>query len=119
MMPETENKPTIKIYCCDENAGNGLLYLIQGIEEEGIPWDLTAKPGPDAVALAFEACEASRLDVGLGLCGGQMVLHYNKLDPQKPLFSVARNAGEDPIRALGANAARLVKKIPFKPIDGR
>lgn len=50
--------------------------------------------------------------------GQSIVLHFNKLDREQPLYRIpARSLGL--ARVLGANAARLVKKLPLKPLDGR
>ena len=45
-----------------------------------------------------------------------VVLHFSKLERDQPLYrTFARQLGQ--VRVLGANAARLVKKLPLKPLD--
>ena len=57
--------------------------------------------------------------MGIGADGQELVLHYNKLEMAQPLFRISAQAGAAQARALGANAARLVKKLPLKALDGR
>lgn len=110
-------RPTIKIYI---SPGHGreetLRQLRYGMEEEAIPFEVITGTEQEAVALAWEASRASRLEVGLGLDHDLLVLHFGKLDRDKPLFKISARSPQTDVRALGANAARLVKKIPFKSL---
>lgn len=110
-------KPAIKIFYRqtgpEQPAFRQLLY---GIEEEGIPFELAEQEAGDAVELSYRACQESRLGVGLGVSGGSAALHYEKLDREKPLFRIGLDGASTGARALGANAARLVKQMPFKKI---
>lgn len=115
-IPEKYERPTIKIYRAPGWAQQTIRYLLEGIEEEGLPSEVEDCPGGDIFALAYEAAGASRLGVGIAADGQQVILHHDKLDQQKPLFCIPASAGVSTIRALGANAARLVKKMPFKSI---
>lgn len=114
MMPEKYDKPTIQIFKGPGGGEAALRLLAEGIEEEGLPWEVVSREGADATLLAFEASGASRLGVGIGIAGQDIVLHHDKLDPKKPLFKIRAGGAQETIRALGANAARLVKKMPFK-----
>ena len=115
-MPIEMTKPNIRVLISPDASQAALRQLAYGMEEEGIPWEQGTKEGMDALAMAWEAAQASRLEVGLGLDKQFAVLHYAKLDQSRPLYRVpARQAGQ--VRALGANAARLVKKLPLKPLD--
>ena len=76
------------------------------------------RPG-DALSLAWEAARSSRLEVGIGLDRQALVLHYSKLEREQPLFRIPADSGMETVRALGANAARLVKKLPLKALDRR
>lgn len=112
------SKPTVHILYSPNASERVLKELLYGLEEEGIPWETETKTGGDALALAWEAAQASRLGVGVGLDGQTVILHFNKLDREQPLYRIpARSMGL--VRVLGANAARLVKKLPLKPLDGR
>ena len=105
-------KPTVHVRCAEDTPQEVLRQLQYGMEEEGIPWEAAAGTG-DALSLAWEAARSSRLEVGIGLDRQALVLHYSKLEREQPLFRM------ETVRALGANAARLVKKLPLKALDRR
>lgn len=117
-MPQVEYvKPTIKLFYNEGQANAEVLKQISlGVEEEGIPLETVAYAVGSAFELALEASRESRLEVGLGADGRSAALHYAKLGEGDPLFAVATDAREEFLRALGANAARLVKRQPFKEI---
>jgi hypothetical protein len=52
----------------------------------------------------------------LGLDRDTLVLQFSKLKESEPLFQISARSPEWDVRAMGANAARLVKKLPFKPV---
>lgn len=115
-MPIEMTKPNVRVLMSPDASPAALRQLTYGMEEEGIPWEEDTREGMDALALSWEAAQASRLEVGLGLDRQFVVLHYSKLQQDQPLYRVpARQA--DQVRAIGANAARLVKKLPLKPLD--
>ena len=97
-------KPTVHVRCAEDTPQEVLRQLQYGMEEGGIPW---------------EAARSSRLEVGIGLDRQALVLHYSKLEREQPLFRIPANSGMETVRALGANAARLVKKLPLKALDRR
>lgn len=110
-------RPTIKIYVAPGYGREETLSQLRyGIEEEAIPFEVIPESGQGAVSLAWEASRASRLEVGLGLDNDLLVLHFGKLDRDKPVFQISARSPETDVRAMGANAARLVKKMPFKPL---
>lgn len=108
-------KPSVRILTAPDAPQAAVRQLTYGLEEEGIPWEQGEKAG-GALELAWEAAQKSRLEVGLGVDGRTVALHYAKLDREKPLYEVAARQA-DRVRVLGANAARLVKKLPLKPLD--
>ena len=115
-MPIEMSKPNVRVLMSPDASPAALRQLTYGMEEEGIPWEESSKQGMDALNLAWEAAQASRLEVGLGLDNQFVILHYSKLGQDQPLYCVpARQL--DKVRLLGANAARLVKKLPLKPLD--
>jgi hypothetical protein len=62
----------------------------------------------------------SPLNVGIGVDGakGTIVLHHRDLPADQPLFVLnLRQAGQDELRRLGINAARLVKSEPLVLTD--
>ena len=110
-------RPSIKVFTCyNHGREDALRQLLYGIEEEGIPYEVLTHSGSAAVTLAWAACRESRLEVGLGVDNEHLVLHFGKLEADKPLFIIPARAPEEEVRALGANAARLVKRLPFKPL---
>ena len=117
MRPVELERPTIKVFVkSDHGRKETLRQLVFGIEEEGIPCEVSEEAFPNAVSLAFQASQQSKLNVGLGLDRDTLVLHFNKLKENEPLFQISARSPEWDVRAIGANAARLVKRIPFKPL---
>jgi hypothetical protein len=107
--------PSIKLFVGSGfNSLENLQELLCGVEEEGVPCEVETAGEGGAVALAYRAAEASVLGVGLGLDGaGMAAAHYNKLPADKPLFTLNYRLDGGKIRGLAANAARLVKGMPF------
>ncbi|NPV69151.1 MAG: dehydratase [Firmicutes bacterium] len=108
-------KPHIKVYRSAEAPLEPCREVELGLEEEGIPGVLSAADAPGAVDLAFSAAQASPLGTGIGIAADGLAVHFSRLPKEKPLFYIRRDEC-DPAHArhLGANAARLVKGIPFK-----
>lgn len=112
-------KPVIKIFYRQTDPKQPeFLQLLYGIEEEGIPFELKEQTEGSEVELSFLACQESRLGVGLGVNGRWAALQYEKLNREQPLFRIELTQADhfSKARALGANAARLVKQMPFKEI---
>lgn len=111
------NKPTIKIYY-NHNviAQEAFEQLLYGIEEEGIPYAISGIDEDDIFNLSHEASMDSKLGVGLGISSHEIALHYEKLDRLSPLFKIKLKNKDQTLKDLGANAARLVKRMPFKKI---
>ena len=116
-MPAMEQeRPVIKLYFDEKSASQETIkQVMYGIEEEGVPCDASPASG-SALTLAVEAGRASRLEVGLGVDAVAVALHYSKLEPDAPLFQVHAKEDSERLRSIGANAARLVKKQPFKAL---
>lgn len=111
-----KEKPHIKVYRTSDAPPEVCREVEHGLEEEGIPGMLsTAQNQMGAVELAFSAAQASPLGTGIGIAADGLAVHYNRLPPDKPLFYAVRgDCSPAEARRLGANAARLVKGIPFK-----
>nr|WP_239585099.1 glycerol dehydratase reactivase beta/small subunit family protein [Enterococcus xiangfangensis] len=86
--------------------------VLLGIEEEGIPYEEVVTTKLTLVEAAYELAANSPLEVGIVMNKDQAVLHYKKLPEDEPLFIIDTDYEE--LRKLGTNAARLVKRIPFK-----
>ncbi|MDR5587497.1 MULTISPECIES: glycerol dehydratase reactivase beta/small subunit family protein [Clostridium] len=109
--------PTICLYHCstleDLTIFNEILW---GLEEEGIPCKVSSKEDSlSSEELSHIASQDSKLAVGIGIDkSGKVTLTLNKLKKYEPLFTVSLDDGDKVLRALGANAGRLVKGIAFK-----
>lgn len=114
----TMTKPTVHVLCSPDTPKESFLQLLYGLEEEGIPCETWTKTDGDARLLAWKGSQASRLGVGVGMDGQTAVLHISKLAQDSPLYQIPVRSLEK-ARILGANAARLVKKLPLKPLEGR
>ena len=110
-------RPSIKVfYDCDHLSVSDFVSVLLGIEEEGIPYDIQAVHSADVLELAHNSRLYSRLGVGVGISKEGVVLQYEKLDKAAPLFRI-KFYQTDQFRNIGSNAARLVKKMPFRSLD--
>jgi hypothetical protein len=107
-------KPAINIYYNSQVNEDDFKLLLHGIEEEGIPYELKSSDFKDILSLSYDACIGSNLGVGLGISNDEIALHFEKLDKSSPLFRMNIKSNKSIIRSLGSNAARLVKRMPFK-----
>ena len=106
--------PTIKISVLDRNS-EYIKEIAYGIEEEGIPYEITEENFYDITKKAFEISQDSRLSVGIAVNSEEAVIHFSKLKIEKPLFILSLQGTElGKLRIYGSNAARLIKGIPFK-----
>jgi len=110
-----EGIPSIIILKSGELVGAGPEEKVcRGIEEEGIPFEIRIDPERSTARLALKAALASRLDVGVGIGADRTVaVQHSKLDNETPLFTGSGDSADLDLRALGVNAARLVKGLPF------
>ena len=108
------NKPSIMIYA--DNPDRDLLKEVcAGIEEEGVLFQVAERTG-DLDTLAFQAAEESMLGSGIGISGGRIAMQIKRLPLGHNVFEL-----DSPTflqcRSLGANSARAIKKMPFRPVD--
>jgi len=115
----TRNKPTINVFVSFGLENNHRLnQLLYGIEEEQIPYFTKKMDIRSALELSYSAAKGSGLSVGIGVGTDQsVILHYGKLEKDNPIFQIRSNESAHKLRALGANAARLVKGMPFKELN--
>lgn len=111
------NKPSINVYFYNKLDESVFKALLNGIEEEGIPYEVKPQEQNDVLSLSYDACINSNLGVGLGVSNSEIALQYEKLDKTSPLFKIEIESKKDIIRSLGSNAARLVKRMPFKEMQ--
>lgn len=110
-------KPVISIYYYQNHINEkDINEVLWGIEEEGIPYEINPINLNNATEIGYKASLESPLGVGIGIDMENIVLHYNKLDKYKPIFTINYKSNATKKRSLGANAARLVTKMPFKEV---
>lgn len=117
-MNEDPDRPAILIALLpnEETLPERMQPLLLGIEEEQIPYQFipgTDETPRDLVERAYDAAIGSKLSVGLAYDDHQIVVHYKNLAPEEPLFQQPITTATS-VRTIGANAARLVKGVPFK-----
>lgn len=109
-------RPTILLHAHEAITGGQLRELLLGIEEEGVPVTLQRLPELNPLVLAHGAGTASRLGVGVGVSLDYVVVTTEKLPASRPYIAQFLGAGAARDRAIGANAARLVKRMPLSPM---
>lgn len=114
LQPPNLVRPDICVASASTASRNVLETLFLGMEEEGIPWHEVSRDSGDAKSLGKTACEESRLDVGVGVDDKNVVLCFDKLKGDKVLFSCSATADADVVRTIGTNAARIIKRVPFR-----
>ncbi len=111
-------KPTIVLYT--HHADTQLCQeLCAGVEEEGILYEIIPWTTADAAQLSRMACEASILGVGIGVREREISLHIRGMNPghgadDTTALFFYQKADARVARQLGANAARVIKKVPFR-----
>lgn len=108
------NKPSIHLY---HNAGDDKLIkeICAGMEEEGVPFEISAYTDSNVDSLCYKASKTSVLGVGIGIIDYLVAIQMSPLPKGKNLFQVNHPTSIQ-ARLLGMNAARAVKRMPFKPI---
>ena len=107
------NKPAIIIYT-NEPDEDLLREVCAGIEEEGVLYQVQSHEG-DLDTLAFEAAKESMLGSGIGITGARLAMQMERLPKGKNVFELNMPRFWQ-CRNLGANSARAIKKMPFKPV---
>lgn len=113
--PRTD-RPSIVVNHQPGLTGDQLAEILNGIEEESIPFDVRPVAAGDALAMAHAAALESRLGVGIGIAGATMVVTLEKLPPERPYIREQFNLRRALDRAVGTNAARLVKRTPLRDL---
>ncbi|WKY47045.1 glycerol dehydratase reactivase beta/small subunit family protein [Eubacteriaceae bacterium ES3] len=110
-------KPEIKVlHGKNETLKCIVEHVLHGIEEEGLLFSVENNDEMDSIELAYRGAELSHLGVGIGITEKEVVLHFIKLKEDQPLFRVPSYSDVETLRALGSNAARIVKRMPFKEL---
>lgn len=108
------NKPTILLYAFNPDKSI-LNEICAGIEEEGLLYELQYAESSDVHDISYEAANASVLGVGLGIVQSKVSLQIANIPKHKDVFYI-EDPNKEQCRNLGSNAARAVKRIPFKKV---
>ena len=114
-MTEPGPRPAVLVYRHPGTPAALLRQVCAGVEEEGVPTDVTEIPGPeDATALAHAAAGESRLGVGIGLdAAGAATVHHGTLPERTPVVATPAQSLSSDWRRVGRIAARVVKHLPL------
>ena len=107
------NKPAVLLYCHEPDV-DYLKEICAGIEEEGVLFQILNRED-DMDSLAYQAAKDSMLGVGIGIDGRRIAIQMNHVPKGKNIFELHAPAFWQ-CRNLGANSARAIKKMPFKPV---
>ena len=106
----------VEVVICYTSQVKALVYQISyGIEEEGLPYKLIETQNDFVYEQADQAANSSALDVGIGLSSKKIAIRNSRFEKGVYLFDHQISDIED-LKAYGANAARLIKGVPFKKI---
>lgn len=108
------NRPSIVIYTVRPNEIL-LKEVCAGIEEEGVLFEVTPQEESDLDTLIFRAAHDSILGTGIGIYGEDIGFSLRNMLMGEKIFNITK-AFRSQARDLGQNAARAVKKMPFKEI---
>jgi hypothetical protein len=106
-------RPTIRLRVNDRVADTRIAEVLHGMEEEGVPFDVTRHAELNPLELAAKASLESRLGIGIGIGLDYVVITTEKLPAAAPYLVATLNLTPASDRAAGANAARLVKRMPL------
>lgn len=120
MITVQQEKPSI--FVLESSTEPSILKeLLAGIEEEGIPYDVKNISFTENTVLEklHSAALQSRIGIAVAIISNRVILQHSKLKEEQPLLDVRLNfhSKRETARAIGSNAARLYKVIPFKDIN--
>ena len=110
------DRPTIRVRLNDRIEEVRIAELLYGVEEEGVPVEVTRYAELNPLVLAHEASLESRLGIGIGVSLDHIVITTEKLSPDRPYLAAILNRSASSDRKAGANAARLVKRMPLSDL---
>jgi hypothetical protein len=117
-MTQEQERPCIHVSLLP-GTDDALYRWVQiGAEEEGVPCRLVTGAATDLIALAYEAAQSSRFHIGVGVSPEMVALHEMHMPPEKPVMALKFSGQPDYFcRMMGANAARMVVRKPFRFAD--
>jgi hypothetical protein len=110
------DRPTIRLMLNDRVDETRIAEVLHGIEEEGVPVEVTRHDQLNPLLLAHEASLESRLGIGIGISLDHLVITTEKLPADRPYLVAVLNQSPIIDRKAGANAARLVKRMPLSDL---
>ncbi|MDI9628363.1 MAG: glycerol dehydratase reactivase beta/small subunit family protein [Acidobacteriota bacterium] len=113
-----DSPPSIRLHANSAISEQQLAEVLLGIEEEGIPVEIERFDELNPLVLAHQAAISSRLGIGIGMALDYAVITTEKLPEARPYLTTWLNTDADIDRAIGANAARMVKRTPLRPMSG-
>jgi hypothetical protein len=109
--------PTIRLRLNDKVDEARIAEILHGVEEEGVPVEVTRHAELNPLVLAHEASLESRLGVGIGISLDHVVITTEKLTADRPYLAAVLTRSPTIDRRAGANAARLVKRMPLSDLS--
>ncbi|MHA6513385.1 glycerol dehydratase reactivase beta/small subunit family protein [Tessaracoccus sp. Z1128] len=103
--------PAIALHVHLDVPETALTGLLLGMEEEGVPAEVTRRDELNPLALAHAASLESRLGIGVGVALDYAVVTTEKLPEGRPYIAEWLGVSD---RIVGSNAARIVKRIPLR-----
>jgi hypothetical protein len=113
----SNDRPSIRLRINDRVDQASIAEVLHGIEEEGVPVELTRHAELNPLLLAHEASLESRLGIGIGISLEYVVITTEKLPAGRPYLAAVLNRSDSSDRKAGANAARLVKRMPLSDMN--
>ena len=109
-------RPTIVLAVNQRVPETAIRDVLLGIEEEGVPLRLERSDELNPLVLAHAASQASILGVGIGVSLDYIVVTTDRLPEGRPYLANLLQQSPHADRTYGANAARLVKRLPLRPV---
>lgn len=111
------DRPTIRVRLNERLDEARIAQVLYGVEEEGVPVELTRHAELNPLVLAHEASLESRLGIGIGVGLDFVVITTEKLPTDRPYLADVLNRSDSSDRRAGSNAARLVKRMPLSDMN--
>ncbi|MCB8984413.1 MAG: glycerol dehydratase reactivase beta/small subunit family protein [Ardenticatenaceae bacterium] len=110
-----QDRPAIHVALLPGTDPSLYRWVQIGAEEEGVPCRLVSEAAHDLVTMAYEAARSSRFNIGVAVSPEAVVLHERHMPVEKPVMSLKFTGQADYFcRVMGANAARMVIRKPFR-----
>jgi len=118
MEAKEQERPSIHVVLLPGTDPSLYRWVQIGAEEEGVPCRLVSETAYDLVTMAYEAARSSRFNIGVAVSPEAVVLHERHMPVEKPVMSLKFTGQADYFcRVMGANAARMVIRKPFRFAD--